>query len=60
MTGAVDTGTLKGGISGRYFGEVSTTGSSGTGPAESGGTFSLSSATSGGATVIGGFIARKQ
>jgi hypothetical protein len=38
---------------------VAATGSSGTGPAESGGTFSLSNATSG-ATVIGGFIALKQ
>lgn len=59
MTGAVDNGTLKGGISGRYFGQVVTAGSSGAGPVESGGTFSLSSASSG-ATVIGGFIARKQ
>jgi hypothetical protein len=59
MTGTVDNGTLKGGISARYFGTVATTGASGTGPAESGGTFSLSNATSG-ATVIGGFIARKQ
>lgn len=59
MTGTADSGTLKGGISGRYFGQVATTGSSGTGPAEAGGTFSLSS-TPAGATVIGGFIARKQ
>jgi hypothetical protein len=59
MTGTVDAGTLKGGISGRYFGPVAATGSSGAGPAESGGTFSLSNATSG-ASVIGGFIALKQ
>jgi hypothetical protein len=59
LTGTVDNGTLKGGISGRYFGDVVTAGSSGAGPAESGGTFSLSS-TASGATVMGGFIARKQ
>jgi hypothetical protein len=59
MTGTVDAGTLKGGISGRYFGPVAATGSSGAGPTESGGTFSLSNATSG-ASVVGGFIALKQ
>lgn len=59
LTGSVDNGTLKGGISGRYFGPVVTTGTSGTGPTEIGGAFSLSNSTTGQA-VVGGFIGRKQ
>jgi hypothetical protein len=59
MTGAVDAGTLKGGLSGRYFGPVVTSGNSGSGPAEIGGAFTLNNATSG-ATAVAGFIGRKQ
>jgi hypothetical protein len=59
LTGPATVGTLTGGISGRYFGPVVTTGTSGAGPAETGGAFQLSNATSG-AIAIGGFIARKQ
>jgi hypothetical protein len=59
LTGPVDNGTLKGGLSGRYFGPAVTTGASGAGPAEIGGAFSLSNAASGQA-VVGGFIGRKQ
>lgn len=59
LTGPVDTGSLSGGISGRYFGPVSTAGTSGTGPAEIAGVLSLSDATSG-ATVVGGFVGLKQ
>jgi hypothetical protein len=59
MTGPVDNGTIRGGLSGRHFGPVIATGTSGQGPAEMGGAFSLSNADTG-ATVIGGFIARKQ
>lgn len=59
MTGPVDNGTLRGGLSGRHFGPLVTTGSSGTGPAEIGGAFSLSSSGTG-AVALGGFIARKQ
>ncbi|MDB5764528.1 MAG: hypothetical protein JWQ21_3523 [Herminiimonas sp.] len=59
LTGPVDNGKLKGGLSGRYFGPVVATGTSGTGPAEAGGAFSLSNPATGEA-VIGGFIARKQ
>lgn len=59
LTGAAETDTLKGGISGRYFGPVVSSGTSGAGPAEIGGAFSLSDSTSGQA-VIGGFIGRKQ
>jgi hypothetical protein len=58
LTGPVDTGTLKGGLSGRYFGPVVATGTSGSGPAEIGGAFSLSNGTTGQAAV-GGFVARK-
>lgn len=57
LTGTVDAGALKGGLGGRYFGPVTTTGS-GAGPAEIAGTMSLSSTA--GAAVVGGFIARKQ
>jgi hypothetical protein len=59
LTGSIDNGSLKGGISGRYFGPVVSTGTSGAGPAEIGGAFSLSNATSGQA-VVGGFVGRKQ
>lgn len=59
LTGPVDNGTLKGGLSGRYFGPVVATGTSGAGPAEIGGSFSLSNATTG-VAVVGGFIAGKQ
>jgi hypothetical protein len=59
MTGAVANGTLSGGLSGRYFGPVIASGSGGTGPAELGGAFTLSNASTG-ATAVGGFIARKQ
>ncbi|WP_136419013.1 transferrin-binding protein-like solute binding protein [Herbaspirillum sp. ST 5-3] len=58
LTGAVNNGTLNGGLSGRFFGPV-LAGGSGAGPAEIGGSFSLSNATTGAASV-GGFIARKQ
>jgi hypothetical protein len=57
MTGQVSNASLAGGLSGRYFGPVSS-GGSGTGPQELGGAIRLSNA--GGAAVIGGFIARKQ
>jgi hypothetical protein len=59
LTGTVDNGLLKGGLGGRYFGPVVTTGTSGAGPAEIGATISLSNSTTGQA-VVGGFIARKQ
>jgi hypothetical protein len=59
LTGPVDNGTLKGGISGRYFGPIVSSGTSGAGPAEIGGAFSLSNATTGQA-VVGGFIGTKQ
>jgi hypothetical protein len=59
MTGPVNNGTLTGGLSGRHFGPVVTTGTSGQGSAEIGGAFSLSNSTTG-AVAIGGFIARKQ
>jgi hypothetical protein len=59
LTGTVNNGTLAGGLGGRYFGPIVTAGSSGAGPAEIGGSFSLSNASSGQA-VVGGFIARKQ
>ncbi|HJV72763.1 MAG TPA: hypothetical protein VJ654_00950 [Noviherbaspirillum sp.] len=57
-TGSVDNNGMKGGLSGRYYGPVISTGTSGTGPTEIGGAFRLT-ATSG-ATFIGGFIGRKQ
>lgn len=58
LTGAVDNGVLKGGLSGRYFGPVVASNTTGTGPAEVGGAFSLSNPMTG-ATAVGGFIARK-
>lgn len=56
LTGAVTSGNLSGGIGGRLFGPVVSTGA-GTGPAEVGGSFQLSNAS---ATAVGGFLARKQ
>ncbi|RJF96637.1 hypothetical protein D3870_19625 [Noviherbaspirillum cavernae] len=56
LTGTVDNGTLKGGLSGRYFGPENTAAAI---PAEIGGAFSLSNDTSG-QTAIGGFIGRRQ
>lgn len=58
LTGTIDNGTLRGGVSGRYFGPVATAGG-GAGPAELGGAFTLSNTTSG-AIAVGGFLARKQ
>lgn len=58
FTGPVNNGTLLGGFSGRYFGPIAAAGASGAGPAELGGAFSLSSATTG-AAVVAGFIGRK-
>lgn len=59
FTGPVNNGTLLGGFSGRYFGPIAApAGTSGAGPAELGGAFSLSSATTG-AAVVAGFIGRK-
>jgi hypothetical protein len=59
LTGALDNGTLQGGLGGRLFGPVTSSASGGNGPAEIGGSFSLSNATTG-AAAIGGFIASKQ
>jgi hypothetical protein len=59
MTGPASTTAMTGGVSGRYFGPVITSGSSGVGPAEIGGSFSMSSSATGQA-VVGGFIALKQ
>jgi hypothetical protein len=59
LTGPVNNGTLKGGLSGRYFGPVVATGTSGKGPTEVGGAFSLSNSTTG-RVAVGGFIARKR
>jgi hypothetical protein len=53
LTGSVDNGIVKGGVSGRYFGPVNGS------PAEVGGAFTLTKSSSG-QTVVGGFIARKQ
>jgi hypothetical protein len=59
FTGSVNNGSVAGGVSGRYFGPVVSTGTSGAGPAEVGGAFKMSNPSSG-ATVIGGFIALKK
>lgn len=59
LTGPAANGTLSGGIGGRYFGPVVSSGTSGAGPAEIGGTFSLFNSGTG-ATAVGGFIGRKQ
>lgn len=58
FTGAVDNGTLSGGVSGRYFGPVVAQGTGGNGPIEVAGAFQLSNQTTG-AAAVGGFIARK-
>ena len=58
FTGAVGTPAFSGGLSGRFFGPVSSTGS-GVGPTEIAGTLTLTSQTDG-STLIGGFIGRKQ
>lgn len=57
LTGAVNNGTFKGGVSGRYFGPIVTTGSGSVGPAEIGGTFTMSA---GNKVVLGGFVGRKK
>ncbi len=59
LTGPAGNVALSGGLSGRFFGPIVTTGSGDVGPAEIGGAFSLSNATSK-AAAVGGFIARKQ
>ncbi|WP_199724918.1 transferrin-binding protein-like solute binding protein [Noviherbaspirillum saxi] len=59
LTGATNNGILSGGVSGRYFGPVVSGGLSGPSPAELGGAYTLSSSGSG-ATVVGGFLARRQ
>lgn len=59
LTGTVNNGTLKGGLSGRFFGPVAAAGASGNAPAEIGGAFQMNNATSG-ALALGGFIGRKQ
>jgi len=59
LTSPVDNGKLSGGLSGRYFGPMIATGSHNASPAEMGGAFWLTNATTG-ATAIGGFIASKQ
>ncbi len=58
LTGTVSNSTFSGGISGRYFGPVA--GAAGSaGPAEAGGSFTMSNANSG-AFAVGGFLVRKQ
>ncbi|HJV87610.1 MAG TPA: hypothetical protein VJ698_19230 [Noviherbaspirillum sp.] len=59
LTGTISNASLSGGLGGRFFGPVVTTGNSGAGPAEIGGSFSLSNGATK-AAVVGGFIARKQ
>ncbi|HEV2612690.1 MAG TPA: DUF4214 domain-containing protein [Noviherbaspirillum sp.] len=58
MTGTVTTGLLNGGLSARYFGPAVASGAS-AGPAEAAGALQLFDADTG-ATVVGGFIARKE
>jgi hypothetical protein len=58
LSGAVASGTFTGGLSGRAFGPIVSTGASGAGPAEIGGALRFKSGV-GGATVIAGFIGRK-
>jgi hypothetical protein len=58
FTGRVSSGGLTGGVSGRYFGPVVNTGTTGSGPEEAGGAFRLTNAA--GAAFVGGFIGRKQ
>jgi len=59
FTGSANSGNLRGGLSGRYFGPVISSGTTGVGPAEIGGTLSMTDAATG-ATLLGGFIGRKQ
>jgi hypothetical protein len=59
LTGTAANATFSGGLSGRYFGPVAGTGANGRGPAEIGGTFTLSNPTTH-AIALGGFIGRKQ
>ncbi|MGE5649389.1 MAG: DUF4214 domain-containing protein [Bacillota bacterium] len=58
FTGSVSSGAFTGGMSGRFFGPAVSTGTSGTGPEEIGGAMTLRNASTG-ATMLGGFIARK-
>lgn len=58
MTGSASNATLSGGVGARLFGPIAS-GGSGTGPAEIGGAFQLTT-TGTGAAVVGGFIGRKQ
>lgn len=58
FTGRVGTTAFAGGIGGRFFGPVTATGTA-VGPAEVAGTLTLTG-TTGGTTIIGGFIGRKQ
>jgi hypothetical protein len=59
LTGPASSGAMTGGVGGRYFGPVVTAGTSGEGPTELGGAFSMSNSATGQA-VIGGFITLKQ
>lgn len=59
FTGSANSGNLRGGLSGRYFGPVISSGTTGPGPAEIGGTLRMTDAATG-ATLLGGFIGRKQ
>ncbi len=59
MTGVISSGALTGGLSGRYFGPVVAPGTATAGPAELAGALQLSNSATG-ATVVGGFIAKKQ
>jgi len=59
MSGPAASGALAGGMGARLFGPVVSTGTSGAGPAEIGGNFTLNNPLTG-ATAIAGFIARKQ
>ncbi|HJV84324.1 MAG TPA: DUF4214 domain-containing protein [Noviherbaspirillum sp.] len=58
FTASVNIGAFTGGLSGRFFGPAVTGGTTGTGPEEIGGAFTLRN-TATGATMLGGFIARK-
>ncbi len=58
FTGSANAGAFTGGLSGRFFGPAVSTGTSGVGPEEIGGAFTLRN-TSTGATMLGGFVARK-
>lgn len=58
LNGPITSGTVTGGVSGRFYGPVVSTGTSGAGPAEIGGAFRMSDTA--GVAIIGGFIGRKQ